>query len=68
MTHQRGAKLLHYYMKSRFSNDPPKTLILDALLRGKAGFIMMRPKTKCTFDALLRFVAGFIKRHQNSYI
>ena len=40
MTHQRGAKLLHYYMKSRFSNDPPKTLILDALLRGKAGFIM----------------------------
>ena len=37
-----------------------KTFIFDALIRGKAGFLMTRPKTMCTFDALLRFVAGFL--------
>ena len=28
MTRQRGAKMLHYYMKSRFSRDAPKPLYL----------------------------------------
>ena len=37
-----------------------KTFIFDALIRGKAGFLMTRPKTRCKFDALLRFVAGFL--------
>ena len=37
-----------------------KIFIFDALIRGKAGFLMTRPKTVCTFDALLRFVAGFL--------
>ena len=30
--------------KSRFSHDAPKLLIFDALLRGKAGFLMMHQK------------------------
>ena len=30
--------------KSRFSHDAPKILIFDALLRGKAGFLMTRQK------------------------
>ena len=30
--------------RSRFSRDATKTLIFDALLRGKAGFLMMRQK------------------------
>ena len=30
--------------RSRFSHDAPKTHIFDALLRGKAGFLMMRQK------------------------
>ena len=46
----------------------PKTLIPVALIRGKAGFLMTRPKTKCTFDALLRFVAGFLMNAKNAYI
>ena len=46
--------------KSRFFHDAPKTLIFDALIRGKAGFLMTRPKTKFTFDALLHNVAGFL--------
>ena len=46
-------------LKIRFSHDAQKTLIFDVLIRGKAGFLMLRPKTNCTFDALLRFVAGF---------
>ena len=41
-------------LKSRFSHDTPKTLLFDALICGKAGFLMTRPKTKCTFDAFLR--------------
>ena len=40
MTRQKGANLLHYYMKSRFSHNAQKTLIFDALLLGKAGFLM----------------------------
>ena len=39
--------------------------LFDALLRGKAGFLMTCPKTKRTFDALLRFVAGFLVTRQN---
>ena len=30
--------------RSRFSRDATKTFIFDALLRGKAGFLMMRQK------------------------
>ena len=45
--------------RSRLSHDAPKTLIFDAFLRGKAGFLMMRPKKECTFDALLRFIITF---------
>ena len=54
--------------KSRFSHDAPKRCKFVALLRGKAGFLMMQPKTKCIFDALLRFEAGFLITRQNSYI
>ena len=50
--------------KSRFSHDAPKTRLFDALIRGKAGFLMTRPKTKCTFEELLRFVAGFLMTRQ----
>ena len=50
--------------KSRFSHDVPKTPIFDALICGKAGFLMTQPKTKCTLDALLRFVAGFLMTRQ----
>ena len=50
--------------KNRFSHDASKTFIFDALIRGKAGFFMTRPKPKCTFDAF--FVAGFLTK--NSYI
>ena len=42
----------------------PKTPIFAALIRGKAGFLMTQPKTKCTLDALLRFVAGFLMSRQ----
>ena len=45
--------------KSRYSHDAPKSVLFDALICGKAGFLMTRPKTKCTLDALLHFVAGF---------
>ena len=51
-----------------FSHDTPKTLIFDALIRGKACFLMMRPKTKCTFDALIRGKACFLMMRQNLYI
>ena len=50
--------------KGRFSHDVPKTLIFDALKRGKAGFLMTRRKLKWPFDALLRFVAGFLLTSQ----
>ena len=50
--------------KSRFYHDAPKTLIFDALIRGKAGFLMTPPKTKCTFDAIFNFVAGFLVTRQ----
>ena len=50
--------------QSRFSHDTPKTLIFDAFLRGKTGFLMTWPKTKCIFDALLRFKAGFLVTRQ----
>ena len=50
--------------KSRFYHDAPKTLIFDALIRVKAGFLMTPPKTKCTFDAILHFVAGFLVTRQ----
>ena len=50
--------------RSRFSHDEPKTLIFDASLRGKAGFLVTRPKTKCTFHAFLHFVACFLMTRQ----
>ena len=51
-------------LKSRFSYDVLKTLIFDAQIRRKAGFLMTRPKTKYTFDAFLHFVAGFLMTRQ----
>ena len=47
-----------------FSHDAPKRCEIVALLGLEAGFLKMRPKTKCTFDALLRFVAGFLMKRQ----
>ena len=41
--------------RSRFSYDAPKRCKFDALIRGKAGFLMTQRKTKCTCDALLRY-------------
>ena len=64
MTSQKDANLLHYYVEKQVFPWRAKTLIYDALIRGKAGFLMTRPKTKCTFDALLRFVAGFLMTRQ----
>ena len=42
--------------------------IFDVLIRGKSGFLMTCPKTKCTFDALLHFVAGFLMTRQKTHI
>ena len=39
MTHQKGANLLHYDVEIKFSHDAPKTLIFEALIRGRAGFL-----------------------------
>ena len=50
--------------KNRFSHDAPKRCKFVALLRGKAGFLMTWPKTKCIQDALLRFKAGFLMTRQ----
>ena len=49
MTRQKGAHLLHYdatekRVCSSFSHDAPITLIFGALILGKAGFLMKRPK------------------------
>ena len=68
MTRQKVIICCIITWKSKFSHDAPKTLIFDAFIRGKAGFLMTRPKTMCTFDALLRFVAGFLMKHKTSYI
>ena len=57
--------------KSRFYHHTPKTLIFDALIRRKAGFLMKRPKTKCTFDALIRKKACFLMtqpKKKNAYL
>ena len=53
------AFLMHNYgeFRSRFSHDAPKTLIFDALLRVKAGFLMTRQEK---FVALLLGKAGFL--------
>ena len=40
MTRQKGAHLLHFTRKSRFSHEAPKALISDALLHEKACFLM----------------------------
>ena len=51
--------LLHCYVEKQVISWRAKNskfdalLIFDALIRGKAGFLMTPPKTKCTFDALL---------------
>ena len=47
--------------RSRFSHDATKTLIFDAVLSGKAGFLMTRQK-RCKRIALLRDKAGFSGR------
>ena len=49
--------------RSRFSHDTPKTLIIEVLLRGKAGFLMTSQKS-CKFVAILRFEASFLMTHQ----
>ena len=54
--------LLHF--EADFSHDAPKLCIYDAVLHGKAGFLMTRPNTRCIFDALLHFEAGFLMTHQ----
>ena len=51
--------LLHFV---RFSHDATKTLIFDAALSGKAGFLMTRQK-RCKSVALLRDKAGFLRTH-----
>ena len=61
----RTKKVQYCCITIRFSHDTPKTLIFNALIRGKAGFIITRPKTIHTFDAL----AGFLVTHQkHSYL
>ena len=64
MTLQKDANLFQFYVGKQVFSCRAKTLKFDTLLRGKAGFPMTRPKTKCTFDALLRFVACFLVTHQ----
>ena len=53
--------------RSKFSHDTPKTLIFDALLCGKAGFLMTRQKGA---DLLHYYVEKqvFTWRAKNSYI
>ena len=54
--------------KSRFFHDAPKTLIIDALIREKAGFLMTRPKKPGLYDALLRLKASFLVTRLKRYI
>ena len=42
MTRQKGANLLHFKWKSRFSRDAPKRCKFFAFLSGKAGFLVTR--------------------------
>ena len=61
---KKGANLLHYYVEKQVFSWRAKTLISDALIRGKTGFLMTQLKTSCAFDALLHFVAGFLMTRQ----
>ena len=56
--------LMHYCLGKQVFSWRAKKCKFVALLRVKAGFLMMQPKTKCIFDALLRFVAGFLVTRQ----
>ena len=40
MTHKKGANLLHYYVEKQVFSWRAKTLKVDALLRGKTGFLV----------------------------
>ena len=53
--------------RSRFSHYAPKTLIFDALLRGKAGFFMVRQKGAHLLHYYVKKQA-FSWRPKNSYI
>ena len=44
VTRQKGANLLHFKWKSRFSRDAPKGCKFVAFLSGKAGCLVMRQK------------------------
>ena len=67
MTRQKGANLMHFLWKSRFSHDAPKRCKFIALLRRKAGFLMTRQN-------LLYFMHYYMEkqifpwRAKNSYI
>ena len=54
--------------KSSFFHDAPKTLIIDALIREKAGFLMTRPKNPGLYDALLRLKAIFFRDTPKTFI
>ena len=44
MTRQKGANLLHFKWKSRFSHDATKRCKFVASISGKAGFLVTRKK------------------------
>ena len=55
---------MHCYVEKQVFSWCDKKVQFFALLRGKAGFLMTWPKTKCIQDALLRFKAGFLMTRQ----
>ena len=75
--------LMHNYVLKQVFYDVAKTLIFDplfpaflpeicicnAFLRGKAGFLITRPKTRCIFDAfLLSDTCFLVTLHNRLYL
>ena len=58
----RAKKVQIYYIItwiSKYYHDAPKSLIFDALIRGKAGFLVTQPKTKENIWCIITFCSRF---------
>ena len=64
----KNAHLLDYNVEKQLFSWHAKFFIFIAFIHGNAGFLMMWPKAKCTFDAFLHFEAAFLVTRKNSYI
>ena len=64
ITRQKHLYLIHYHVEKQVFSWCAKKVQIYCIITWKAGFLMTRPKIKCTFDALLRRKAGFLMTRQ----